>query len=67
VVLAILFWAWNVLDARRLALGRPETGAGILLAAVILYVVAWNVTDVKLDRLVARRGCEEGRSRSHPP
>jgi phosphonate ABC transporter permease subunit PhnE len=53
--LLMLFWAWNVLDARRLALGRPARSvAGVLAAAVILYVIAWNVTDVKLDRLVTR-------------
>ena len=53
--LLMLFWAWNVLDARRLALGRPASSVlGILVAAVILYVIAWSVTDVKLDRLVTR-------------
>ncbi|MCU0504146.1 MAG: hypothetical protein MUC51_20735 [Anaerolineae bacterium] len=51
----MLFWAWNVLDARRLALGRPASSVlAILAAAVILYVIAWSVTDVKLDRLVTR-------------
>ena len=29
---------------------------GIVFAAIILYVIAWNVTDVKLDRLVERFG-----------
>ncbi len=51
----LLFWAWNVLDAFRLSTGKPAAiGAGIFLAAVILYVIAWNVTDVKLGRLVER-------------
>jgi phosphonate transport system permease protein len=51
----VLFWIWNVLDAYRLANGRPSgVLLGVLLAAVILYFVAWNVTDIKLDRLVTR-------------
>jgi phosphonate transport system permease protein len=49
------FWLWNVLDAFSVKSGKKN---GILLAvlfaAIILYVVAWNVTDVKLDRLVTR-------------
>jgi phosphonate transport system permease protein len=50
-----MFWAWNVLDARRLAAGgMPGVLPAILLAASILYVIAWNVTDVKLNRLVER-------------
>ncbi len=27
---------------------------GFLFAAIVLYVIAWNVTDVRLDRLVQR-------------
>jgi phosphonate transport system permease protein len=51
----VLFWAWNVLDARRMAMGRSSNPMpGVLLAAVILYVIAWNVTGVHLDRLVTR-------------
>jgi phosphonate ABC transporter permease subunit PhnE len=51
----ILFWIWNVLDARLLAANKTLTLLpGILFAAVILYVIAWNVTDVKLGRLVER-------------
>jgi len=51
----ILFWLWNVWDARRLALNnRSNALPGLLLAAIILYVIAWNVTDVKLDRLISR-------------
>ena len=51
----ILFWIWNVLDAR--ALGRGHTAGslvGMVLIGIILYVIAWNVTDVKLNRLVER-------------
>jgi hypothetical protein len=51
----ILFWLWNVLDARALAASKVFTIIpGILFTAVILYVIAWNVTDVKLNRLVER-------------
>jgi phosphonate transport system permease protein len=51
----LLFWAWNVLDANRLASGRSvSTLAGVFLAAVILYVVAWNVTQIEPKRLVTR-------------
>ncbi len=50
-----LFWAWNVLDAYRLAKGRPFSSLpGVFLAAMMIYVLAWNVTEVKLDRLVTR-------------
>ena len=51
----LLFWAWNIWDARCLAIGQPgNVGVGVLLAALILYVIAWNVTDVRLERLVTR-------------
>jgi phosphonate transport system permease protein len=51
----LLFWAWNVLDANRLASGRSlSTLVEIFLAAVILYVVAWNVTQIEPQRLVTR-------------
>jgi phosphonate transport system permease protein len=51
----VLFWAWNVWDARQVAGGqRQNAGLGVLCAAIILYVIAWNVTDVKLERLVTR-------------
>ena len=51
----ILFWLWNVLDARALSDGKIFSIApGILFTAIILYVIAWNVTDVRLNRLVER-------------
>ena len=51
----VLFWAWNVLDGRQMAMGRQSHPLpGVLLAAVILYVIAWNVTGIHLDRLVTR-------------
>lgn len=53
--LLALFWVWNVWDARAAATGRhSNTAVGVLLAALILYVLAWNVTDVKLERLITR-------------
>ncbi len=49
------FWIWNVLDARAASQRRPASIAlGVLFVAIILYVIAWNVTDVKLARLVER-------------
>ncbi len=51
----ILFWLWNVLDAQALASGKHSSVvAAVLMAGVVLYVIAWVVTDVKLDRLVTR-------------
>ena len=51
----ILFWLWNVLDSRSLVSGKSYSALfGMLFAAVILYYIAWNVTDVKLDRLITR-------------
>lgn len=48
-----LFWMWNILDAYRL--GRNElfpSWIGLLLAAIILYVLAWNVTNIRPERLI---------------
>jgi len=51
----ILFWLWNLLDARALSTGKMfSILPGIFFVALILYVIAWNVTDVKLNRLVER-------------
>lgn len=51
----ILFWIWNVLDVRALAMKKTfSILPGVVFIAVILYVLAWNVTDVKLNRLVER-------------
>ncbi len=53
----IMFWIWNILDARLLATNQTLTILpGIVFAAMILYVIAWSVTDVKLDRLIERAG-----------
>ena len=51
----ILFWAWNVLDAHAFAASRTFTILpGILFAVIIIYVIAWQVTGIKLGRLVER-------------
>ncbi len=53
----ILFWAWNVLDARAISVQKTfSILPGTLLAIIILYVIAWNVTDVKFNRLIERFG-----------
>ncbi|MBI4789400.1 MAG: phosphonate ABC transporter, permease protein PhnE [Chloroflexi bacterium] len=50
-----LFVLWNVLDAQRLATGKQSpTWLGLLLAAFVLYYLAWTVTDIKPDRLITR-------------
>ncbi|MEJ5197904.1 MAG: phosphonate ABC transporter, permease protein PhnE, partial [Anaerolineae bacterium] len=49
------FWLWNVRDARAVASDRRSSAlAGVFFAAIILYVLAWNVTDIKLERLITR-------------
>jgi phosphonate transport system permease protein len=51
----VLFWIWNVLDARAFATNKTFTILpGILLAAVVIYVIAWQVTGIKLNRLIER-------------
>jgi phosphonate transport system permease protein len=52
-----LLWAWNVRDAYRLARGQTSSPAGaVLLSLVIVYSLAWQVTDVRIDRLISRFG-----------
>ncbi len=47
------FWAWNVFDANRRAQGaRGADFVGLLIPAIVIYLIAWEVTDVRLDRLV---------------
>ena len=56
-LLFVLFWGWNVYDAYRHAQGRRSLGwLGLLLIALVVYIIAWQVTDVRLDRLVTRFG-----------
>ena len=51
----ILFWIWNVLDARAFAANGTFTILpGLLFVAIIVYVIAWQVTGIKLNRLVER-------------
>jgi phosphonate transport system permease protein len=51
----VLFWIWNILDARTLAEGkRANLIPAIVLASIILYVIAWNVTGVRISRLIER-------------
>jgi phosphonate ABC transporter permease subunit PhnE len=51
----ILLWAWNVWDSHNLIRGKSiQTWPIILFVAVILYVLAWNVTEVKFERLITR-------------
>ena len=53
----ILFWIWNVLDARALSSHKKfSLLPAILFIAIVLYVIAWNVTNVQLDRLIKRFG-----------
>jgi phosphonate ABC transporter permease subunit PhnE len=54
-LLLAFFWLWNIVDANRIAQGlRTATWLGLVLAAVILYALAWDVTDVNPDRLISR-------------
>ena len=51
----ILFWAWNVVDVHVLRVhGRSTILPGLLFVAIIIYVIAWQVTGVRLNRLVER-------------
>ncbi len=51
----VVLWAWNVLDAWHIARGEASRlWLALLAAVVIIYTLAWNVTDVRLDRLVTR-------------
>lgn len=50
-----IFWLWNILDARALASEKPSNPfPAILLGAIIVYFIAWNVTDIKPERLITR-------------
>jgi phosphonate ABC transporter permease subunit PhnE len=51
------FWAWNVYDAYGHAQDKPRSNLlGILLPTLVVYIIAWQVTQVQLDRLVTRFG-----------
>lgn len=50
-----LFYLWNISDAFKLSKNKSSSPViAALSATVILYVIGWTVTGVKLDRLVTR-------------
>lgn len=56
-ILFAVFWAWNVYDAHRHTQGRGGSNLlGLLAPALVFYIIAWQVTDVRLDRLITRFG-----------
>lgn len=57
-LLALLpLWALNVLDAQRLASGRPAPTAWLVaLGALPYYVIGWEVTRIDLERLIGGAG-----------
>ena len=53
----ILFWLWNSFDSYRLARGKSLSPMlAVLCAAIVLYVVAWKITDVNISRMVNNFG-----------
>jgi phosphonate transport system permease protein len=51
------FWAWNVYDAHLRTQGkRGLDQIGLLVPALVVYIIAWQVTDIRLDRLITRFG-----------
>ncbi len=57
LILFALFWGWNIYDAYRLAQGKRGSNLiGILIPLIVVYIIAWQVTDVRFDRLVTRFG-----------
>ena len=54
-IMFAIFYLWNILDASPIARSWKIPGiVPFLFAAVILYVIAFRVTGVKMDRLVTR-------------
>lgn len=50
-----VFYLWNILDAYLISKNKKSsTLIAFLSASVILYVIGWNVTGVKFDRLITR-------------
>ena len=50
-----LFWIWNIIDSISLSVGKMTSVLiGLVLAMVILYSIAYDSTDVRLERLVTR-------------
>jgi phosphonate transport system permease protein len=51
----IIFWLWNILDAGGVRRFKSiGVWPALLTVAAILYVIAWEFTDVRLERLVER-------------
>ena len=49
------FWAWNVYDAHLRTQGKPGPDQiALLVPALLVYIIAWQVTDIRLDRLITR-------------
>jgi phosphonate transport system permease protein len=51
----VLFWIWNVIDS--VSLRKSKTASvlpGVFCALIILFIIAWDVTEVKPNRLVER-------------
>ena len=53
----VIFWFWNVLDSLSIARGKKINLLPIVLCVgIILYVVAWKITNVNLVRMVTNFG-----------
>ncbi len=53
--LFIAFLIWNIVDAYRHARHQASNNLiGLLLPTLIIYIIAWHVTDIRLERLVTR-------------
>ncbi|MBA4420129.1 MAG: hypothetical protein C0391_03180 [Anaerolinea sp.] len=51
----VLFYLWNILDAFLLANNKKSSVLiAVLSASIILYVIGWSVTNVKMERLITR-------------
>ena len=49
------FWLWNIWDAyQRVRGGNTLRNLGFALPILLVYIIAWQVTDVNLTRLVTR-------------
>ncbi len=49
------FWLWNIWDAyQRVRGGNTLRNLGFAIPILLVYIIAWQVTDVNLTRLVTR-------------
>jgi len=56
-VLLVLFWLWNVIDSVMINNAKSANLIpGIIFAMTILFFIAWDVTEIKPNRLVDRIG-----------